>query len=338
VAVVFGVLSVALLLLGALVHNAHWSLFALAPWMLAIGIWFMKPYFFRGELGPTGLLIENPPMLLPYASIENITIAGITHEPARPYLDSGPLALTHADGFVRIPECLNVPAQNLYRELFARIPAGGSRDLPAELDEHLQKEEAAFGVNSVFTYCSRRFAKCGPATGHVQGRFLLMMICGLIWMSVGIASAVLHKDQEFSPWIVIGAVLAGVSFLVFLMERSKQGRPKPLPKKFRDAGLIVSPAGLRLRQGDLSGVLRWDELRQVVYRTAQKSFSVTRAENIVVGLDLVVDGVVIRLADIYDRPLPMIHAVINHFWKSRLADRARVAHPPGAATDVKIKS
>ena len=69
----------------------------------------------------------------------------------------------------------------------------------------------------------------------------------------------------------------------------------------------------------------------------EKSFSVTRTENIVVGLDLVVDGVVIRLADIYDRPLPMIHAVINHFWKSRQANRTPATNDTAAAVVVKDK-
>ena len=70
------------------------------------------------------------------------------------------------------------------------------------------------------------------------------LLCGLIWFFVGSASIDFHKDEDFSVWILFGSVLMLVSFLVFLVERSKQGRPKPLPKKHRDAGLIVSPAGL----------------------------------------------------------------------------------------------
>ena len=170
---------------------------------------------------------------------------------------------------MRIPECLNVPAQNLYRELFARIPAGGSRDLPAELDEHLQKEEAAFGVNSVFTYRSRRFAKCGPSTGHVQGRVLLMMLCGLIWIPWASPRSIFHKDQEFSPWIVIGAVLAVRIVSRFshgtIETRAAQAVAEKIPRRRIDR----QPRGPCLRQGDLSGVLRWDELRHVVYRTAK---------------------------------------------------------------------
>ena len=167
-AVVFGILGVTMLVVGALNHNAHWSLFALAPWMLAIGLWFFRPYAFRGELGPPGLLVEHPPMKLPYSSIQNITLANLTQDPFRAYLDPGPLTLTHADGFVRIPDCLNIPCESLYRELFARIPAGGSRELPAEMDEHLRKEEAAFGVNwfSPTAAADSRDAAPRPATSR----------------------------------------------------------------------------------------------------------------------------------------------------------------------------
>jgi hypothetical protein len=315
-AAVFGFLGIAALLIGMLDHNAHWSLFSLAPWTLAVGLWFFRPAFFRGELGETGLCIENPPFMLPYARIQNMTLAEAAQEPSRPFLISGPLTLLHEEGIVRIPDLLNVPIAFIYRELFARIPTSGSRDVPDELDAHRKYEEAAFGDHAVFSYCSRRFAKCGPATGHNQARALLLMCCGLIWLIVGWTLVCIKKEEEFHVWIVFGVILFLASFLVYFCERSKQGRPKPLPKKFRGAGLVISSSGLCLHQEDLAGFLRWDEIRDVIYRTTQKSFTVSKAESKVVGLDLVVDGAVIRLADIYDRPLPLIKAVIIHFWKS----------------------
>jgi len=195
------------------------------------------------------------------------------------------------------------------------------------LAAHLHDQEASFGKDAVFTYRSRRFGNCGPATGHYQARALFLSLCGLIWFATGLGWLLIKNDDEFAPWMVFGAVLMIISFLVWLGARLHQGRTRRLPHKYRNAGIVISPAGLFLRQGDLEGFLQWDELRKVWFHANLKSFTVSSADSNFLGVDLFVDGAVIRLADIYDRPLAFIHSTIGAFWKPPRPAPANVRSP-----------
>jgi hypothetical protein len=314
----FGFLAVCPLAAGLVFGNKHLLLLSLFPWMLAVGRWFFRPPRLSGMLGPRGMMIDHPPQQIPYEKIECVTLADCAQDVSQPYLVPGPLVLLHSEGCLRLPMFGASPSVYLYRELFARIPAGGSSQVPAELESHRQKETAEFGPRTVFCYRARRFARCGPATGYLQGRALLRLSCGVVWLATGVHFEVVCRNDDFGAWIGFGVILILVSLFQLLFYVMKHGRLKPIPQKFRDAGLVISPAGICLKQEDLVGFLHWKELRNVHFHTGSKSFTISSADNNLVEIDLVVDGAVIRLADIYDRPLPIIKAIINHYyWRSR---------------------
>jgi hypothetical protein len=313
----FGFVAICLLALGLVSDNKHLLLLALFPWMLAVGGWFFRPPRLAGLLGSSGITIEHPPQQIRYENIECVTLADSSQDISQPYLIPGPLVLLHTDGCLRLPMFGASPSVYLYRELFARIPAGGSTQVPAELESYRQRETAAFDPQAVFCYRARRYARCGPATGFLQGRALLRLLCGIIWLAGGVYFVAFCRKNDFEPWLFFGVALIIVSFLQWLFYVTKQGRLKPTPLKYRDAGLVISPAGICLKQEDLVGFLHWKELRSVLFHSGSKSFTISSADNKIVEIDLVVDGAVIRLVDIYDRPLPTIKAIINHYyWRS----------------------
>ena len=80
------------------------------------------------------------------------------------------------------------------------------------------------------------------------------------------------------------------------------------------SSLVLSPVGLALVQGDLQGELRWEQLRDVQLVSKPRFFQMGQ-ENVRTGIWLRVEGAQIVIADIYDRPLPIIFERIKAYWR-----------------------
>jgi hypothetical protein len=84
---------------------------------------------------------------------------------------------------------------------------------------------------------------------------------------------------------------------------------------------VICPDGLALVQGDLTGELRWDEVRDVKMPTARAGLQMSSG---IPGPAIVlkVAGAAIPILDVYDRPLPVIHQLLSHYWKGdKVRDR-----------------
>ena len=69
-------------------------------------------------------------------------------------------------------------------------------------------------------------------------------------------------------------------------------------------------------QGDMKGELRWDELRDIRYSGRPSfftGFAVSYAD--LQGIKLKVAGATIVIADVYDRPLSLIHERLLGYWE-----------------------
>jgi hypothetical protein len=93
-----------------------------------------------------------------------------------------------------------------------------------------------------------------------------------------------------------------------------EGYPRIKVKSWRESSLVVSPSGIAMAQGDVHGVLRWDELQNVQLGEKTKHFEVSDGSGYG-GIALHVPAAVIRIADVYDRPLPFIASVIGSYWR-----------------------
>jgi hypothetical protein len=80
---------------------------------------------------------------------------------------------------------------------------------------------------------------------------------------------------------------------------------RPALRRWRDAGLVISPAGLALVQGNVRGEMRWAELKDLRYKTRTSA----------AGIVLKFEGAEVGIINIYDRPLYLIYERIREYWR-----------------------
>ncbi len=298
-AVIWFTLAIAFAVVGAVVHNPHPAIFAALPAAIAIALLLGRERPFDALVTAEGLEIEGTPLSLPYRAIEGIVRLGKGPR--------APIQIVHAGGVVRIPASLNVGADDLFAFLLEQIPRSGSRDLPGPLKKYCAVQEAHFGSERVFSFRSRP-----PHRALVRRRTAIIVSlgisgAGLVWLVFGI---LLPKHGE--PWIAFGILFAVFAALCALAFRFESVGPRI--KNWQEAGLVISPEGLALFQGDIRGELRWDELRDIRYRTRGPFFQFQASGAQFVGIHLVVEGATITVADLYDRPLAVIHQRMKAYW------------------------
>ncbi len=307
--------GVALLLLVGAIASAspHFAVAAILPLAIASAMLLTRPGRFSAELTEEGLELTDSALLIPYAAIEGLTVTG---KPTRP---RAPLYVFHAGGVVAVPAQLNLPTNELFGFLASRMSESGSRDVPAPLVKYLSRQAETFGDAKVFSFRARPHPTPYPRKRAVAV-CLAVAATGLAWLVVGIA-----LGKNYAPWAVIGGFLAFLFALFAGAFRLESGRRTRI-KNWRQSGLVIGPAGLALIQGDMRGELRWGELRKIEYREKPRSFRLEgtafrlEADTPQRGIHLVVEGARIVIADIYDRPLPLIYDRIRSYWQGREAN------------------
>jgi hypothetical protein len=174
--------------------------------------------------------------------------------------------------------------------------------LDTRLHEYLAKQEQQFG-DLVAIYVGEHAAAQQSYWGVIKAVLMTSLLCSVIGFG-GYAS----------PWGNDGAMILGtISVIAFaatgLMSLVSSSNSVS-SEQVEAAGLVVSPGGLAMIQGDLAGELRWEEIRSAklskgaVALGRNKQF---RGECI----QVVVDGATILIADIYHEPLSQIYANIQ---------------------------
>lgn len=300
--------------------NVHPALAAIAFWMLAVGLWLSRPKFFQAELAPAGLSMIEPPQEIPYEQMYSLTMAGVPQAPDSDRLRRGPLMLVHGSGNLEIPARLNVPAIDFYRALLQRIPPTGSREVNAKLADYLRQQEATFGADRVATFTAR--PSLGWRASRRRGRAcsLWLLFAGLAWIT---AAFVVDMSRDArAGWVGFGVLLAAVSLITWLALGQSRKHVPGTVRRWRDASLIVSPPGIAMIQGDLTGQMRWDEIRELRLGPQRRTLGSFDEGLGARGLHVFVEGARIQVADIYDRPLPTVYAVMQSYWRPPDANAA----------------
>lgn len=302
-------LLLALLLdvLAVVQSNAHIAAGSLLPWFAAILFWRIRERPFRARFTETALEVEEPPLEVRYADLQGLLAP---RRPANPF-KAGPrsylIQAIHSSGVLCIPARLNVPSDEVYSFLYRLFSPSGSREVPDALVDFLRHRERQFGPDQVWTYRAR--TQLGQSKRHprVRAFFLALALAAVCWIGWGIV-------QKEEGWIVCGSVylLIGVLFSLLLWLTRRQNFAGV--RKWRKAGLVVAPDGLALVQGDMIGELRWDEVRDVKMGRSPASFQFTTSTQPQCGIILKVEGANIVIADVFDRPLPLIYQNLRHYW------------------------
>jgi hypothetical protein len=310
-----GLSAVATLLLivwSVAVASAHPAVAAFLPLAIGTALLLTRSEPFAAELTVEGLEVGDPLQQIPYPAIEGLTVTG---KPTRP---RAPLYVFHAAGVLAVPPRLNVPTNELFGFLVSRISESGSRDVPVPLLKYLNRQMETFGDAKVFSFRARPHPTPHPRKRAVAV-CLAVAATGLAWVATGMIG-----DNEYFPWAVAGGFLAFL-FALFALGFGFEGRRSQI-KNWRQSGLVIGPAGLALIQGDMRGELLWRELRKVEFRHRPQSFRLEgighrwESQTPHRGIHLIVEGARIVIADIYDRPLPLIFDRIRSYWQGREAN------------------
>jgi hypothetical protein len=227
--------------------------------------------------------------------------------PGKPGRARAPFQLLHDGGVVRLPARLNVRSDELYNFLLGQLPPSGSRDLPESLAGYHAQQETMFGPERVFSYRARPQRGGGRAKGGVAAG-VATILAGFAWLVAGVL-----LGHEGGPWVALGILVAFFGAIFTLIQSFES--PGPRIANWQASGLVISPVGLALVQGEMRGELPWFELRDIRFRRKPGFFEMQFAGSPRGGIHLIVAGATITIADIYDRPLALIHERLLAYWR-----------------------
>jgi hypothetical protein len=280
---------------------------AVLPLTLGVSLWLVgRESPFTATCREEGLEIERAgePILVPYASIQNIKVGGLLADPAGFRKASCPIDVLHKGGVLRIPSRLNFPSHEVYRFLAERVPGSGERDVNPVLAEYLERQEQYFGPDSVATFRASGRRLTGARPGY-RAFLIGMMAAGAAWLAVGISGF------GETAWGIAGTLCLVSGRLLYMTSFAEPMRVGPM-KNWNNASVVIGPHGMAMVQGDIQGEVRWPELLEIRFNTKPLAFSLGSQSGFP-GILLRVKGADIVIADIYDRPL---HVIYNHILAS----------------------
>jgi hypothetical protein len=253
---------------------------------------------FKARLDENGLALLHSGEQIRYTEIESLA-AGPSPGGKDAYQFA--LDIRAATRIVRVPAAINVPIGDLVRFLRSKMPPRIVAVPDPDVDEYLNRQMEQFGPQSVAWYGPARDAP-GLTRPSVRRAWLASFLAGLVVLIVGVAMLE-NRDggpgnrravDHYTGVIAVGAVSLIVGLLGLLIHISLTRQSQPKVKNLELTSLVISPQGIALRQGDLKGELKWEEIRGVKLRRNKP-------------LSLQLAGVTIPIFNIYDRSLVEIH-------------------------------
>ena len=321
-------LGLLMLIGGLLADKPDVAIGSALPLCLAAGVRAARPKPFGASFTVEGLHVDGVEEPILYTSMEGLAGEGRPRDPTKPSKRRYPIRLGHEGGVLHIPGRLDVHPDEVYRFLLKLRPEGGSREVHADLHEHVLVNEASFGPERVWTYRAARHMLKAPPKRGLRSISLAALAAASVWIIVGTLM------PERSHWAVVGGIGAFYAVLMFAVSFADQtGKPKI--KRWRESSLLVSPAGIAMIQGDLRGEMRWEEVRDVklvdraigsdiaailafgwlgaaLVRGGHAGAGVTHGRIGMIALK--VEGGEVLIQDIYDRPIYTIYERIMKYW------------------------
>jgi hypothetical protein len=261
---------------------------------IAITLFFSRERPFTARVEESGLALLHKGVLLRYTEIESLapgwSLGGNdTHQYA--------LDLLTANTIVRVPAAINVPTSELERFLRSHMPPRLVAVPDPDVDEYLNRQMETYGPQRVVWYSAAKH-RVRPARTSIRRAWLACFLAGLVVLIAGVtllesrdrAPGNRRAVDDYTGVIAVGAVALVVGLLGLLIHISLTQRTHPKVKNVELSSLVISPEGIALRQGDLKGELKWEEIRGVKLPRNKP-------------LSLQLAGVTIPIFNIYDRSL-----------------------------------
>lgn len=300
VGVIFGLIF---LIAAALETNFHLLLIGIAPLLIGISLWMSRPSGVVFTLEDDRLVPFDVRPPIPYASITAIALErasslGSGHE------ITGPFQIIHSAGRLLIPRIIDISPGDLYHFLAERIPRAPARKVHVSLKEHVDAQVEKFGVDKVQLIHARDPRIQFQQSGYTSAIGKALLITGVLWFALPIAYAenTDRVDDAIFAWLGFGFASVFLGIALWIRGRTSRRRHAA---GFGTACLVVSPTGIAVRQQDMQGHLRWDEITGIKNGSA-RFLGTSKKE----GLNLNFAGGNITLLDVYERPLAEIASAI----------------------------
>jgi hypothetical protein len=299
--------AAALLVVASELRNAHWAVAAGLPLALGGALLAARAPVFSAAFTASAVEVAEPPQVIPYESLQGLLAKGRAPEPFKKGPAAYPIHVMHDAGVLCIPAHLDVLSDDVYRALYEQFPTGGSRAVNPLLADYLRQNEEAFGPERVWSYTARRHLGARFRSREATAVWAAVVLSGLAWGVIGLSN-------QANAWLPVGLVTAFIGGLMLGAVRLDARTLNPRVKNWRQSSLAITPVGLSVVQGNDQGELRWDELRGLRLRTGPGLFS-SSEPGPRAGIELVLDGASFIIADVYDRPLPVILERIKQYWR-----------------------
>lgn len=271
------------------------AMFGAYSLVLAAILWLRQSRSVQIILEDRGMRVLRDGSWIPYESVRSITVENVQWSGAPP---SAPLVIPHAAGCLVLPPQLSVTPAKLYECLAQRVPPQPPPACPPELADYHAEQVRRFGSDKV-ALIGRRGRARTPGIGG-RGIFVMsLIITAIAWaLMAHIGHNWFDSPDERDDWViaafVIGIVAIAFSVAAYVISWSRDtGR-----RKAGDAAIVIGPAGMALKQGDMMGALRWDEVTGVTHGRHKQLF-------------VAVPGARITVMDLYERSLSDIAAMIR---------------------------
>ena len=245
----------------------------------------------------TGLEILRPePELIQYADMEMVSFS----HSVNPETDfSFAITIAHRDGILTIPSGINeVGSRNLYLFLHRMVPDRKANLPPDSLNEHYERQLDQFELDRVWALRTRRYLS--------DRRFrrgwlisLALILSGFIF--VGAAGDRVNRNPN-DPLPGFGGLLLLAGIIMVLIYTVQSSNHRRMLRESRRSGLVLSPIGLAMVQGDLKGKMRWEEIRTITWANNGQS------------IQLKIDGGMFMIHDAFNEALPIIYDLLWAYW------------------------
>ena len=287
--------GVATLFSAVVFHERDLAWLATAPLGMALFLWLFREPRFELHLGETSLAV-NAGLPIAYESITRVRpLNDIAQTP-----EAFSILVRHAAGQTLIPAALDIPSKELFAWLQRQAPPYVLQVNP-RLNEYLTAQEALYG-NRIAIFVGETRSSEHNHRRLVKAILATALVCAI----AGIAAYASGAGQDGS--LVLGIIATAIFIVIGLFTLLALSRAQPL--NYEAAGLIITPAGLAMVQGDLAGELRWEEIRSA--KLSSGTVAVARNQQVRGPcIHLSVQGATIQIADIYHEPVSQIYAAIQ---------------------------
>jgi hypothetical protein len=270
---------------------------ALLPLAWALVTWKRFVPARQAEVTAEGFRFDAITPLIRFGAIRRIQFNALQPLPDALPAEAGSVRIVHDTGEFSPQTSRQLTAGGVYRAILAELPADGEEPKDGLLYAHLQDCRAA--AESRGDEHPVSYAAWQPPRAVRGGLFLVstLVVAG-VWMGV---SAVSPRDvAEVLQFCGVMAAIVGVLGTLYLTgaKRVPGGIKQP-----ETVGIVISAEGFALVQGELRGVAKWSEIRDVRYVPRHRFGLVPRP---VPRVEIKLPGVIVDVYDLFDRPLPLV--------------------------------